>query len=44
VRQILLNLKTTGNIYADWDIDALAKTMAEVLASESFPPSNDENP
>jgi len=38
------SIQTTGDIYADWDIDALTATMAEVLASESFPPFNDENP
>lgn len=27
--------QTTGDVYADWDIDQLAATMAEVLADES---------
>jgi hypothetical protein len=43
--------QTTGDIYADWDIDQLAATMADVLAADehenapkpadpqSFPPS-----
>jgi hypothetical protein len=31
------SIQTTGDIYADWDIDQLAATMTEVLASdESF--------
>ena len=42
------SIQTTGDIYADWDIDQLAATMADVLAaddddetadSQSFPPS-----
>jgi hypothetical protein len=40
------SVQTTGDIYADWDIDQLAATMADVLAeddetagSQSFPPS-----
>jgi hypothetical protein len=33
------SISTTGDIYADWDIDHLAETMRLVLAgSESFPP------
>jgi len=28
------SIQTTGDVYADWDIDALAKTMAEVLAED----------
>ena len=39
------SIQTTGDIYADWDIDQLAATMADVLAeddetpdSQSFPP------
>jgi integrase len=40
------SIQTTGDIYADWDIDQLTATMADVLAtttsseraSESFPP------
>ena len=31
-------LTTGSRIYADWDIDALTNTMAEVLVAESFPP------
>jgi hypothetical protein len=26
-----LGIQTTGDIYADWDVDRLAATMAEVL-------------
>jgi len=26
------SLQTTGDVYADWDIDALTSTMADVLA------------
>ena len=29
------SIQTTGDVYADWDIDQLAATMAEVLADES---------
>jgi hypothetical protein len=28
------SIQTTGDIYADWDIDQLAATMADVLASD----------
>ena len=28
------SIQTTGNIYADWDIDQLARTLADVLADE----------
>jgi site-specific recombinase XerC len=28
------SIQTTGDIYADWDIDQLATTMAEVLGGE----------
>jgi len=28
------SIQTTGDVYADWDIDALAQTMADVLAEE----------
>jgi site-specific recombinase XerC len=38
------SIQTMGDVYADWDIDQLRATMAQVLASESFPTSNDENP
>ena len=40
------SIQTTGDIYADWDIDQLAATMAEVLAdeSESFPRLLPESP
>lgn len=49
------SIQTTGDIYADWDIDQLAATMADVLAaddenapkspdSQSFPPSPPQNP
>ncbi len=46
------SIQTTGDIYADWDIDQLAATMADVLAadeddetadSQSFPPSPPQN-
>lgn len=39
------SIQTTGDIYADWDIDQLAATMADVLAAddedESAPKSSD---
>jgi len=48
------SIQTTGDIYADWDIDQLAATMADVLAqddedenapdSQSFPPSPPQKP
>ncbi|HSZ13319.1 MAG TPA: hypothetical protein VK790_04715 [Solirubrobacteraceae bacterium] len=48
------SIQTTGDIYADWDIDQLATTMADVLAadedddetadSQSFPPSPPQKP
>jgi hypothetical protein len=45
------SIQTTGDVYADWDIDQLAATMAQVLSEDhigprfkSFPPSTDENP
>lgn len=39
------SIQTTGDIYADWDIDALTSTMAEVLAAEeSFPLDSSEGP
>jgi site-specific recombinase XerC len=28
------SIQTTGDIYADWDIDQLTATMAEVLAGD----------
>jgi site-specific recombinase XerC len=28
------SIQTTGDIYADWDIDQLAATMAEVLSED----------
>ena len=28
------SIQTTVDIYADWDIDQLARTMAEVLADD----------
>ncbi len=28
------SIQTTGDIYADWDIDQLAATMADVLKDE----------
>jgi site-specific recombinase XerC len=31
------SIRTTGDIYADWDIDQLAATMADVLASDDEP-------
>ena len=31
------SIQTTGDIYADWDIDQLAATMADVLASDDEP-------
>jgi Phage integrase family len=46
------SIQTTGDIYADWDIDQLAATMADVLAadeddetadSQSFPLSPPQN-
>jgi hypothetical protein len=35
------SIQTTGDVYADWDIDQLADTMKAVLEgeNESFPPS-----
>jgi site-specific recombinase XerC len=33
------SIQTTGDIYADWDIDQLTATMAQVLAEDA-----DENP
>jgi integrase len=48
------SIQTTGDIYADWEIDQLAATMADVLAadenddetadSQSFPPSPPQKP
>ncbi len=45
------SIQTTGDIYADWDIDQLAATMTDVLAadgetadSQSFPPSPPQKP
>jgi hypothetical protein len=46
------SIQTTGDIYADWDIDQLAATMADVLAEDedetadpqSFPPSPPQKP
>lgn len=48
------SISTTGDIYAGWDIDQLAATMAEVLGddcptdnepiSESLPLSSKKNP
>ena len=39
------SIQTTGDVYADWDVDQLAATMADVLSEEdecgvcrSFPP------
>ena len=29
------SIQTTGDIYADWDIDALTATMAEVLEEDA---------
>jgi hypothetical protein len=34
------SIQTTGDIYADWDIDQLAATMAEVLAGGIAPQRN----
>jgi integrase len=31
------SIQTTGDIYADWDIDQLAATMADVLAGDDKP-------
>ena len=31
------SIQTTGDIYADWDIDQLAATMADVLSSDDQP-------
>ncbi len=31
------SIQTTGDIYADWDIDQLAATMADVLADDEDP-------
>jgi integrase/recombinase XerC len=31
------SIQTTGDVYADWDIDQLAATMADVLALEDVP-------
>jgi integrase len=28
------SIQTTGDVYADWDIDQLAATMADVLKEE----------
>jgi site-specific recombinase XerC len=28
------SIQTTGDVYADWDIDQLAQTMAEVLEDD----------
>jgi hypothetical protein len=28
-------IQTTGDIYADWDVDQLAATMADVLAEDA---------
>jgi integrase len=41
------SIQTTGDIYADWDIDQLAATMADVLAEDdlqSFPPVKSRKP
>ena len=44
------SIQTTGDIYADWDIDQLAATMADVLAGEDeapdakIPGSSQKNP
>ena len=40
------SIQTTGDVYADWDIDQLADTMRTVLegGSESFPPAPGETP
>ena len=38
--QVLLghsSIQTTGDVYADWDLDQLTATLASVLADESFP-------
>lgn len=35
------SIQTTGDIYADWDIDQLTRTLAQVLQedeAESYPP------
>jgi site-specific recombinase XerC len=29
------SIQTTGDIYADWDVDQLAATMADVLAEDT---------
>jgi integrase len=29
------SIQTTGDIYADWDIDALTRTMAQVLSEDA---------
>jgi len=28
------SIQTTGDVYADWDLDALTATMAQVLAED----------
>jgi integrase/recombinase XerC len=35
------SIQTTGDSYADWDIDQLAQTLADVLALEDVPPVED---
>ncbi len=35
------SIQTTGDSYADWDLDQLAATLAEVLALEDVPPAED---
>ena len=35
------SIQTTGDIYADWDIDQLAATMSQVLAEDAA--ENDDN-
>lgn len=38
------SIQTTGDIYADWDIDQLAATMADVLAEDNEPPKCKDSP
>lgn len=41
VQKLLLghaSIQTTGDIYADWDIDQLATPMADVLSEDDEPP------
>ena len=33
------SIPTTGDIYADWDIDHLTETMADVIAADQIVPS-----